>query len=76
MLEPDNPDYVWKRGRSLIYLTGSQTTDQEKAATLSDVITTLEATESSLKKENFANAPKTSPTMIPVKIAMNMPLAP
>ncbi len=41
VLEPDNADYVWKRGRSLIYLTGSQTTDQEKAATLTDVIETL-----------------------------------
>ena len=38
VLEPDNPDYVWKRGRSLIYLTGSQTTDQEKSETLTDVI--------------------------------------
>ena len=43
ILEPDNPDYVWKRGRSLIYLTGSQTTDQEKTATLTEVIKTLES---------------------------------
>ena len=42
VLEPDNADYVWKRGRSLIYLTGSQTTDQEKSATLTEVINSLE----------------------------------
>ena len=42
VLEPDNADYIWKRGRSLIYLTGSQTTDQEKSATLTSVISSLE----------------------------------
>ena len=43
-LEPDNPDFVWKRGRSLIYLTGTQTTDAEKKATLEEVIRYMEPT--------------------------------
>ena len=42
VLEPDNPDYIWKRGRCLIYLTGSQTTDQEKSATLEEVISFMD----------------------------------
>ena len=33
-LESDNPEYLWKQGRALAYLTSSQTTDAEKSATL------------------------------------------
>ena len=42
VLEPSNSEYAWKRGRALIYLTGSQTTDAEKTATLLSVIETME----------------------------------
>ncbi len=42
VLEPSNSEYAWKRGRALIYLTGSQTTDAEKTATLLNVIETME----------------------------------
>lgn len=41
VLEPDNPDYVWREGRALTYMSSSQTTDSEKAATLLKAIDVL-----------------------------------
>lgn len=41
-LEADNPEYLWKQGRALAYLTSSQTTDAEKAATLRRAVGLLE----------------------------------
>lgn len=43
VLESDNPEYLWKQGRALAYLTASQTTDAEKTATLKEAIELLEA---------------------------------
>lgn len=43
VLESDNPEYLWKQGRALAYLTASQTTDAEKAATLKRAVDLLEA---------------------------------
>ncbi|HQN63112.1 MAG TPA: hypothetical protein PLG96_06375, partial [Flexilinea sp.] len=37
-LEPTNPEYIWKQGRALAYMTASQTTDMEKKETLEKAI--------------------------------------
>lgn len=42
LIDPENPDYLWKRGRALAYLTSSQTTEEEKAKTLEQAIANLE----------------------------------
>lgn len=41
-LEPTNPEYIWKQGRALAYMTASQTTDMEKKETLERAIKLLE----------------------------------
>ena len=41
-LESDNPEYLWKQGRALAYLTASQTTDAEKAETLQRAVNLME----------------------------------
>lgn len=43
VLEPDNPEYIWKECRALAYMTASQTTDQEKTATLLQAIDIMTA---------------------------------
>lgn len=42
VLAPDNPEYIWKQGRSLAYMTASQTTDAEKRETLQRAVSLLE----------------------------------
>ncbi|NMA12560.1 MAG: tetratricopeptide repeat protein [Chloroflexi bacterium] len=42
VLAPDNPEYIWKQGRALAYMTASQTTDAEKRDTLMETISILE----------------------------------
>ncbi len=41
-LDPNQAEYIWKEGRALAYMTGSQTTDAEKKATLTKAIALLE----------------------------------
>lgn len=42
VLASDNPEYIWKQGRALAYMTASQTTDAEKRDTLMEAISILE----------------------------------
>ena len=42
-LDPEQSEYIWKQGRALAYMTGSQTTDAEKIDTLTKAITLLES---------------------------------
>lgn len=42
-LDPEKSEYIWKQGRALAYMTGSQTTDAEKTETLTKAITLLES---------------------------------
>lgn len=42
ILAPDNPEYIWKQGRALAYMTASQTTDAEKRETLEQAVQLLE----------------------------------
>ncbi len=43
VLAPENPEYVWKQGRALAYMTASQTTDAEKRNTLEQAVSLLES---------------------------------
>lgn len=45
-IDPEKAEYIWKQGRALAYMTGSQTTDAEKIETLTKAIDLLESSKS------------------------------
>ena len=43
VVDPNNPEYIWRQGRALAYMTSSQTTDIEKSDTLKKAISLMES---------------------------------